>query len=230
MGIAMREDAADRRGLSRALGRRIADEILTLGHGPRFRLERGPWDPPRQAPSPAHFGYLVCEGLLARQVAVADRRSLELLGPGDVLRPWQENTSSFAETRWSVLERADVLELDGDFVARAGRSPDVVVALTERAIDRSRAMAVQAAIEAVIGLDRRLLLLLWHLAERWGRLDVGGPVIPVRLTHALLADLAGARRPSVTTAVSDLERSGSIRRTDEGHWQLLEPPPAVSEA
>jgi hypothetical protein len=63
-------------------------------------------------------------------------------------------------------------------------------------------------------IDRRLLLLLWHLADRWGRVTPDGVRIPMRLTHTLLADLVAARRPSVTTAFAQLEDEGHLSRHD----------------
>jgi CRP/FNR family cyclic AMP-dependent transcriptional regulator len=40
-----------------------------------------------------------------------------------------------------------------------------------------------------------------------------------------LADLVGAHRPSVTTAMGDLARSGAISRRDSGEWVLHGAPP-----
>ena len=62
-------------------------------------------------------------------------------------------------------------------------------------------------------------MLLWHLAARWGRVRSDGTVLRVRLTHAVLADLVAARRPTVTTALSDLARRGLVK-TDGETWVL----------
>jgi CRP-like cAMP-binding protein len=62
-------------------------------------------------------------------------------------------------------------------------------------------------------------MLLWHLAARWGRVRSDGTVLRLRLTHAVLADLVAARRPTVTTALSDLARRGLVR-TDGENWVL----------
>jgi CRP-like cAMP-binding protein len=68
-------------------------------------------------------------------------------------------------------------------------------------------------------VDVRLHMLLWHLAARWGRVRSDGTVLRLRLTHALLADLVAARRPTVTTALSELSRRGLIK-TDGETWVL----------
>ena len=51
-----------------------------------------------------------------------------------------------------------------------------------------------------------------------------GTLLPVRLTHAVLADLVAARRPTVTSALSELTRLGVVRFTDDG-WLLAGEPP-----
>jgi CRP-like cAMP-binding protein len=73
-------------------------------------------------------------------------------------------------------------------------------------------------------VDNRLHMLLWHLAGRWGKVRTEGTVVPFRLTHTLLADLVAARRPTVTSALSDLTRRGLVRSTGE-EWILFGEPP-----
>jgi CRP-like cAMP-binding protein len=63
-------------------------------------------------------------------------------------------------------------------------------------------------------------MLFWHFAGRWGRVRGDGVLLPLRLTHTVLADLVAARRPTVTTALSDLSKRGLIRAVDDG-WLLL---------
>jgi CRP-like cAMP-binding protein len=46
----------------------------------------------------------------------------------------------------------------------------------------------------------------------------------MRLTHALLADLVAARRPTVTSALSELSRRGLVRYLEDG-WLLIGEPP-----
>jgi DNA-binding GntR family transcriptional regulator len=51
-------------------------------------------------------------------------------------------------------------------------------------------------------------------------------IVPLRLTHRTLAQLVGAQRPSVTTALGQLADDRRITRRDDGHWVLHgEPPP-----
>jgi CRP-like cAMP-binding protein len=73
-------------------------------------------------------------------------------------------------------------------------------------------------------VDVRLHMLFWHLAARWGRVRGDGVTVPLRLTHTVLADLVAARRPTVTTALSELSRQGLVRSVDDG-WLLSGEPP-----
>lgn len=63
-------------------------------------------------------------------------------------------------------------------------------------------------------------MLFWHLADRFGQMRGEWVEIPVPLTHGTLSELVGARRPSVTTALSQLQENRILLRTDGG-WRLL---------
>lgn len=67
------------------------------------------------------------------------------------------------------------------------------------------------------------MALIWQLAESWGRVTPAGTRVPLSLSHEVLGGLVGARRPTVTLALSKLAKQGSlIRQGDE--WLILEPP------
>jgi hypothetical protein len=195
------------------------------------RLSPGAWDAAAaMEPEVHHRGFLIYEGLLTREVEVLGRRCCELLGPGDVIRPWQwdpDGSGSHvqAEIGWEVLEPARLAVLDHALVQRVSPYPQVGVELFSRGIRRAHALAVALAISHHQRVDDRLRLTLWHLAERWGRVTPDGVVVPLPLTHERLATLVGAHRPSVTTAMGELVRQGEISRRDSGEWVLHGPPP-----
>jgi CRP/FNR family transcriptional regulator, cyclic AMP receptor protein len=190
------------------------------------KLERGPWEPDDEEPAGDHLGFLVLDGLIGRRCFVPDRgRSLELLGQGDLLRPWHEEAASFSEVSWTVLESASIAVLNDALAIRAKAMPEFLEVLTERALRRSRRLAVSAAIANTVGVEDRLLLLLWQLAELWGEKRRGGALLPFRLSHQTLADLVGARRPTVTLAVRTLTDRGLVERSDSGGWLLPGSPP-----
>lgn len=191
----------------------------------RARIPSGRWSPPETVPSPGHLGYMLVSGALIRSVQVAGGCSVELLGAGDLIRPWQEDAASFADGSWMVLEDATLVALDQKLALRLARWPAIVAAVVEQALSRSRALAISAAIESITGMERRLLVLFWFLAERWGRRDGDAIRLSVGLTHQTIADLVGARRPSVTTTLAQLNDAGTLRRTSDGTWLLQGDPP-----
>jgi CRP-like cAMP-binding protein len=199
-----------------------------------LRVAEGPWDPAGMLGSTAgDLGFLIVDGLLSREVRVGRHPSAELLGTADVLRPWDLDDGSHApvrhETSWRVLQPARLAVLDARFAAIAGRFPPLVAELMSRVLRRSRDLSLLLAIAAMPRLDARLLAALWHLADRWGRVGPDGTLLPVRLTHETLAGLVGAQRPSVTTALRTLERTGALRRDPGGGWLLLGDPPGDAE-
>jgi len=193
------------------------------------RLSPGEWDAAAAIERDAHHrGFLIVDGLLTRAVDVLGRRCVELLGHGDVMRPWQwddEGSHVRAEVGWVVLEPTKLAVLDHGLVKRMVPWPQLGVELFNRGTRRAHHLAVALAIAHHQRLDDRLLLTLWHLAERWGRVHSDGIVVPLPLGHQALADLVGAHRPSVTTALGELTRSGKLSRRDSGDWVLHGEPP-----
>ena len=92
--------------------------------------------------------------------------------------------------------------------------------LFDRLNDRAQRLATTQAISQLNRVDRRLMALFRHLAERWGRMTSEGVAVPLTLSHRMLGQLIGARRPTVSTAIGDLaERDELVRRSD-GTWLL----------
>ncbi len=188
-------------------------------------LEPGPWQPGTRSPEPGHLGYLIVAGLLVRRVEIGSGSSVELLGRGDLLRPWQEDASSFCTASWEVLERTTLVALGPRLARSAGRWPVVVSNLLARGVRRSRAVAADAAIASIVGVEERILILLWQIAETWGVTKSDGIHLSIQLPHRLLAELVSARRPSVTSALTELQQSGRLASSSDGCWVLLGGPP-----
>jgi CRP-like cAMP-binding protein len=195
---------------------------------PSFELLPGRW---RRAPlvtPKGHIGYLLIAGLITRELRVLGARSVELLGPGDLIRPGQEDSASFTSSGFFVVEPSRLVVIDAGCAARMAAWPQLVDELVDRGLRRARRLAAITAIGHMVGIERRLEALFWCLAERWGTLAPEGVTVSLPLTHQLLADLVGARRPSVTTALSRLSRAGTLTRSD-GAWLLRGDPPPVDE-
>lgn len=192
-------------------------------------LESGTWSSAERLLSRAPFGALVLRGLLARRVSVGGRAGTELLAAGDLLRPWIKLGGSLLdpEIGWEVIEPVELALLDGRFGRVAGHWPAINSALLDRMMLRTGWLTFQLAICQRVSVKPRLRATFWSLADRWGRMTSSGILIPVRLTHAVLAEVVGARRPSVTTALGELRREGTLLRRPDGHWVLTGEPPAA---
>jgi CRP-like cAMP-binding protein len=72
-------------------------------------------------------------------------------------------------------------------------------------------------------------MLFWDLADRYGRVHPDGVHLDLPLTHEALSHLAGARRPSVSGALTRLAAAGHLER-DGRRWVLRGEPPAVVDS
>jgi len=199
---------------------RARAELIARAQRLEWKHHAGHWGPsdPR-----GYLGLLMLEGVLLREVLLARGGTAELLGAGDLLRPWDVDGEEFlpvpSEVEWSVLADVRVAVLDSAFALRAARWPGVMSQLTSRAVLRAKAITLDNAISHLKHVETRLLLLFWHFAERWGRVGPQAISVDLPLTHELLAKFVGATRPSVTTALGQLSRRGLLVR-EGGVWRL----------
>ena len=202
-------------------GSRLANAIRGC-QAPVIEIPRGNWEATDLEGDDAGYGLLVLSGILCRRVMQSECYGAELIGPGDLLRPWDtigEWSSIPSETRWVAIEPVRLALLDRQFTQRASLFPEVSVQLLRRGLLRSRYLATLAAIISQRRIETRLTMLFWHLADRFGHVRGEWVDIPVPLTHALLAELVAARRPSVTTALSGLHQRDIVHR-ERGGWRL----------
>jgi hypothetical protein len=188
---------------------------------PELSLQPGRWGGRGSLGFRGGIGVLVLRGLMIRRVGIEGRFGAELIGEGDLLRPNEESVSPLLPltTDWSIVAPTRVAALDLAFEQYLSQYPELGRCLIARALQRSKNMSVNMAIVHQARVDVRLHMLLWHLAARWGRVRSDGTVLRLRLTHAVLADLVAARRPTVTTALSDLAKRG-VLKTDGETWVL----------
>lgn len=193
---------------------------------PVAALPCGCWEVPRA--ERGQLGFLLLDGVLGRDVILAGTTCTELLGEGDVLEagaPAREERLVRFHLRWQVVEPVRLAVLDADFARRLGEWPQVTSALLERSLRRSLRATVHQALLQLSPVETRLLVLLWCLAERWGRITRDGVALRLRLSHRLLGQLVGCQRASVTTALQRVVASGRVARRDDGTWLLRGAPP-----
>jgi CRP/FNR family cyclic AMP-dependent transcriptional regulator len=207
--VADRERAAARRALSASA----------------YRVKAGSWHPDAllvEGERP-HFGVLVLEGLLLRDVVVAHTTCGELVGPGELLRPWDdfgERAPMPLEIEWKALQMLEIAVLDHEFARVLATWPTVLHAFIDRAIARSHSLALHVAIHCIRRVDVSLLVLFSHLADRFGKVTPAGITIPIRLTQQDLGKLVGATRQSISAALAQLAQSRALARRADGSWLL----------
>jgi CRP-like cAMP-binding protein len=217
--------------LAHDLDPRRAREAAQRLYARLTEIPRGRWVPETDAGN-RPIALLVLDGLLLREATVGDHPAAELLGPGDVVRAWDDDEQEELLPRtvgWTALAPTRVAVIDRGLAVRAAQWPEVFAALLDRAARRAERLVVLQAIAHLTRVDDRLLALLWCLAERWGRVVPDGVVVSLRLSHRTLAGMVGARRPSVTTALGQLMARGEIERRDDGEWVLRGNPPQPRE-
>lgn len=200
--------------------RDLAERALVA---PAMRLPAGPWDP---APLAKHgrsaFGLILVTGTLSQTLTMAGRSTSHLFGPGDVMRPWADSTVTcpgLTQTSWTVLAPSVVALFDRRLIGLSARWPSVLVELAIRSNRQMNRLSLQVAIARIPRIDDRLLVLFWRIAQRWGRVTPDGVLIPLPLTHEVIASLVAASRPPVSTALAQLSRDGLLRRTRDG-WLM----------
>jgi CRP/FNR family transcriptional regulator, cyclic AMP receptor protein len=197
-------------------------------------LPVGAWSvSPEEFDRGGNLGLLLIEGLLIREVTVGDYTCAELLGHGDVLQPWIRigpDRSVATDVDWEVVEPARIAILDRDLVLRVAQWPELSAAVTRRVMQRAHWLAFHLAVCGLRRVDDRLLIVLWHFADRWGTVSTDGVKLDVRLTHEVLAAVIGARRPSVSTALRRLTEQGRVQPRPRSRWLLLGEPPSELQA
>lgn len=218
LGTALREPAEARE--------RCMVRVAEFGPGAQWAPSAGP------AHGADRLGFLVLEGVFLYRLSIAGGETADLLGPGDLLRPWateDEYSDLLSSSRWQVVQHARVAVLDRGFLEQAASWPELAAALVDRAVRHSRSMAMRRTIAQIRHLGARIRLMLWQRADRFGKVDREGVIVPLRLSHGVLAELVCAKRPSVSRSLKELSHQRLVVRVPEG-WRLCGAPPAALAA
>lgn len=169
------------------------------------------------------LGLLVLDGFLSLETSYKQETALEIVGPGDLLRPWDgdlEYPLPAIANRWQALTPVTVALLDGELAARIAPWPALTAEILARAGRRARWLTARLAISQQIHIRDRVLYLFSRLASRWGVPGAVGVVVPLPLTHGQIGKLIGAQRPSVTIAVGELSKQGLLTRLPNRTWLI----------
>lgn len=191
------------------------DRARQAVRAPTIGVRRGVWDAARDASEHAGQGFVISRGAVLRRVVAGHREAAELLGPGDLIQPASE---SEGDVTWRAVSDTTLAVLSARVLADAGAVPEMLNALLAAATVRTNAIARQLVLAQWSSADDRLMATFQILAERWGVVTPDGIALPAFLTHSVLAPIVGARRPSVTTALTRLVNTGAVRRAPDGRW------------
>lgn len=187
--------------------------------GTQDRLPAGPWQAVGDKDS---IGALILDGLLLREMTVAERPSAELMGAGDVLLPRGEDAVTFVArtVSWTALGPIRMAWLGPSTLAASAQWPCITRVLLQRSERRVARVLAMQSLARLPRVEDRVLGVLWLLAERWGRVIPEGVTLSLPLTHRTIGKLIGAERSSVTGALSALTDSGRVTRAAETTWLL----------
>ena len=161
---------------------------------------------------------VVCGPRLGRRIVVAVAAS------GGVL------AVPVGDQRLIALQDAAVLAVAADarrcLLGLPAAAEAIVEALLAALGEREESLAQFASVAHVERVRRKLL----QLARVHGSPADGGVEVELPLTHALLAEMVGSARETVTGAVKALEREGFLVREDGRYRLMLAPEVSASAA
>jgi len=189
--------------LARVIGWRAAAELGREPILPVLSVPAGPWLPPdREALDDETVALVVLDGLLVGDVARDD-----VLGPGDVIVPWDP------DAQWRACTPLRLAVLGTRFSIALQAWPEAAARILTRAPARS-APAARGTVQ------ERLLVLLWRIAARWGTTHGDAVALPQALDVSAVSALLALSAADVTIAVDEAESDGTLVRRDGPGWLL----------
>ncbi|MGE5403727.1 MAG: Crp/Fnr family transcriptional regulator [Candidatus Saccharibacteria bacterium] len=157
--------------------------------------------------------YIVTSGLIKIVKLSRDGRekTLAILGEGEILGEmalFEQNSRSAAaetldQTTVAVISKVD-FEMLIDQIPHLGRKVISILG------DRLREADQQIKDLLFLNARSRVICNLVQLAEKHAKLEKGRMKVPLKLTHAELANLIGVSRETATKVITDLQDSGLI--------------------
>lgn len=159
-------------------------------------------------------------GVVMSEASIAGRPCVRLVTPGEIVL-FDEPESSSTSASWGLVVLADarVAVLDDRLLAIAQRWPRLLSAILKRAGQQSQQALLQQAISQLPRVEDRLLALVWSIADRQGVARPDGVWVPMTLSHDTLAQMVGARRPTITLALRSLTEEG-VLHAEKGGWLI----------
>ena len=206
-------------------------EARRLAVAPAVTLPAGDWNAralTRTLGSGCAFGCMIAEGIVAHDLVLGGRTATHLLGRGDILVPAVRPSRHLPLIKvYGVADATRVAVLGDGFAAVVRRWPAIAGAMLGQAERQMERVAVQQLISQLPSADQRIVALLWHLADRWGRPEGDGVVVPLTVCHEAISHLVDGRRPTISAALGRLADQDLVTRLANGTWWLATPSRAL---
>ena len=208
---------------SRLCGRELAQaqEAAVL---PAVRVTRGHWDIQQLRHARGVrgdvYGFVLASGAITLDVTLGARTATRALTRGELilLDGWGSDSLP-VQWGWTVLEPTTLGVVDERLEIIAQRWPKLVTSLVIRGADQARRAVLHQAISQLPRVEDRLLAVMWSLADSRGVVRTDGVLVPLALTHQALAQMVGARRPTVSLGLKALGKRGVLRADADG-WVI----------
>jgi CRP-like cAMP-binding protein len=122
--------------------------------------------------------------------------------------------------RFHAISDVTLAVLGADLLRACAESTELLATLEQRASLVHHRDTVLGAICQIPRVQLRLLATLWLISDVVGTACSPGMVIELPLTHEQLGRFVGARRPTVSLAISELGELGLLARRPDGTWLL----------
>ncbi len=201
--------------------RHAAGEVVI----PAVDVDPGPLDPYAMLTSGGVSCAVILTGLVDRRIHLADHVALRLLGPGALIASRGVGSpEAITESEWTAASPVRLALLGAQFLRASARWPQLQRNIMSRFAEQNDHLAAQLALCQMPRVEDRLVAMLWLLTETWGKVTSAGTVLPLKITHEALGAMIGARRSTVTLALTELANNGAVLQRSSG-WLLLKPPP-----
>jgi CRP/FNR family transcriptional regulator, cyclic AMP receptor protein len=199
--------AADRKVLSPVVAR-----------CPTVVLEAGGALPAAELPDAALLVVEAGTVVVARPAEGSRRRMVVALAREDAVLPRPDRGEEISALEPAALT-ALVAEAHDAFLSRPSAAVVVTHALSDAMRDSRRSLAVFGRISHTERVRDKLL----QLAATHGRVVRGGVVLDLPLTHALLAEMIGSARETVSVALGELAAAGFVHRNGRVYRLAVRP-------
>lgn len=174
--------------------------------------------------TPEHV-FVLATGLIRiyRESREAQEFTLGFVRPGEIFGECALFPPSPRESFAAAVEPSDVFIVDKQELANViWKNPVIIFSIARQIENRFKNIESRAENLAFHDVRSRLAQIILQLGTDFGVRENGHIVMEMRLTHAELASLIGASRPTVSTFLGEFEDEKMVTRKD-GWIKIIDP-------